>query len=169
MATKQEDLFLTVLESYKDRLYRVCKSYAKGSDEAQDLFQEVVLNIWKSLPGYKGQAGLSTWMYRITLNVCLQARYRQDKKQARTLRLESIHMEKTPSEEFDAEEEERYKALHQCIQQLNDSDKSVIVLFLEDLPYKDIAEITGLTENHVAVKIKRIKSKLFTCITTELC
>lgn len=169
MATKQEELFLTALESYKDRLYRVCKSYTNGSDEAQDLFQDVVLNVWKSLPSFNGQSALSTWMYRVALNVCLQARYKHNQKQARTLRLESIHLEQMPSEEFGAEEEERYKALHQCIQQLNDSDKSVIILFLEDLPYKDIADVTGLTENHVAVKIKRIKTKLFTCITTELC
>lgn len=169
MATQQEELFLAALESYKDRLYRVCKSYAGSADDAQDLFQEVVLQVWKALPGFKGQAGLSTWMYRIALNVCLQARYRHDKNRARTQRLESIYLERAPQEDTLSEDEERHKALHRCIQQLNDSDKSVIILFLEDLPYKDIAGITGLTENHVAVKIKRIKNKLFNCITTQLC
>lgn len=164
MHQSQEEIFLEALDAYKDRLYRVCKAYASTENDAQDLFQDVVLQVWKALPGFKGQAALSTWMYRIALNVCLQATYKAANK-AKHVRLEGIYLETVQHEEPNVALEQKHQALHHCIQHLNDSDRSVIVLFLEDLPYKEIAIITGLSENHVAVKVKRIKAKLLTCLT----
>jgi len=90
-----------------------------------------------------------------------------EKNTDKTIRLESIQFvraESTP----DISQQEKYQALHDCISSLNESDQSIIILYLEELPYKEIATITGLTENHIAVKMKRIRKVLLDCITPKL-
>ncbi|AKQ44995.1 RNA polymerase [Rufibacter radiotolerans] len=169
MQTPLETTFLQLLHSNQDRIYRVCRSYAPDHQAAQDLFQETVLQLWKSLATFRGEAQLQTWVYRVTLNVCLQARLRYQNDQKRTRHLDSIQFLNLPQETPDPATEERLKALHHCIQKLNDSDRSLVLLYLEDLPYREIATVTGLTENHVAVKMKRIREKLFTCLSPALC
>jgi RNA polymerase sigma-70 factor (ECF subfamily) len=164
-----ETLFLQTLETDKERIFRICRSYAQDHQEAQDLFQETVLQIWRSLPTFRGEAQVHTWAYRITLNVCLQARHKSKKAQQRTRTLDSIQFADLPDVPPDPETEARLQALHACIQKLNESDRSLVLLYLEDLPYKDIAAVTGLTENHVAVKMKRIRERLFTCLSPAPC
>ena len=162
----QENQFLEVLEENKDRIYRLCSIYAPSSDDAKDLFQDVVLNIWKSLANFREDSDLNTWIYRIALNVCLRARSKTKKKQDIILKLDSVVFKK--AEQYEPpDNSEQLEALKRCIRTLNDSDKSIILLHLEEMPYKKISEITGLTENHIAVKMKRIKAKLFTCIKTQ--
>ncbi|GAB2532538.1 RNA polymerase sigma factor [Rufibacter soli] len=170
MQTPLETLFLQLLQSNKDRMFRICRSYAPDHQAAQDLFQETVLQLWKALPGFRGEAQVQTWVYRVTLNVCLQARLRHQKDQRRTKSLgDSLQFLELPQEAPDPYTEERLQALHACIQKLNESDRSLVLLYLEDLPYKEIASVTGLSENHVAVKMKRIREKLFTCLSPALC
>ena len=164
-----ETLFLQLLETDKDRLFRICRSYARDQAEAQDLFQETVLQIWKSLPTFRGQAQVRTWVYRITLNVCWQARHKSQKEQKKKVQLDSIRFENLPEVSAEPEKEAQLQALQACIQKLNEIDRSLVLLYLEDVPYKEIATVTGLTENHVAVKMKRIREKLFTCLQPTLC
>ncbi len=90
-----------------------------------------------------------------------------EKKNSKTVRLESIQFEPAESNP-DKIQQEKYQALHDCIFSLNESDRAIVILYLEELPYKGIAEITGLTENHIAVKMKRIRKMLFDCITNKL-
>jgi len=134
------------------------------ADDKKDLFQEALINIWQSMPSFEGKSSLSTWMFRVTLNVCLRLQMKQAKKRDRFRKLDSITIENISDEETNHEEHEQLIKLRNCIKKLNDADKAVTTLYLEELSYKEISDITGLTENNVAVKIKRIKMKLLTCI-----
>jgi RNA polymerase sigma factor (sigma-70 family) len=160
---QQEEIFEEVIENHKNRIGRICKVYAANPDTVKDLFQEVIFNIWKSIPGFNGDAALSTWIYRISLNVCLRHSLKLNRKE-NTISIEDMQFE-ISEKESDDNLKERYKILYQCIEQLNEVDKSIVLLFLEDLPYKEISEITGLSENHIAVKMGRIRKQLFNCLT----
>lgn len=158
MTKQNEEIFLDALDKYKDRLFRLCMSYSTDQHIAKDLLQEALLAIWKSLESFKGNASIGTWMYRITINVCL--RTQSIEKTARANHSTAIIIDEIPNENKDLDHAEDLRDLQKCIHQLHDADKALITLYLEELAYKDIAEITGLTENHIAVKIKRIKAKL---------
>jgi RNA polymerase sigma factor (sigma-70 family) len=164
MEKELETVFLTAVEANKDRMFRICRSYSVNADDAKDLFQEVLLNLWKSLPSFKHQSNIDTWVYRVTINVCLRAKQFSDKNQKHFVRLESVNFENLEDTTDTNEKETLFQKLSECIKKLEGTDKSIILLHLEDLPYKDIAQIFGLSENHVAVKIKRIKSKLLNCL-----
>jgi RNA polymerase sigma-70 factor (ECF subfamily) len=163
---KTTNTFEQIIEENKGKIYRICKIYSISPLEPQDLFQEVLYAIWKSIPTFKGNSNISTWIYRITLNVCLRSKQKLEKKNFKTVRLESIQF--VPVEiSLDTTQQEKHNALISCISSLNENDKSIIILYLEELKYKEIAEITGIKENHIAVKMKRIKKTLLNCITNK--
>lgn len=161
MKGKKEKQFLKLLDQNQHRIRKLCTMYARNSEERKDLEQEVVLNIWKSFSNFRGEAKIETWVYRIILNVCFKHTYAISKNR-KTISLDVLDFEISNST---SSNEENYQELQYCIQKLEFSDKTIIVLFLEDLPYKSIGEIVGISENHVAVKIKRIKKKLFECLS----
>jgi len=167
MTKELENIFLNALEEHQHKLLRICSVYAKDNDDSKDLYQEVLVNIWKSLPSFKGNSNIGTWMYRITLNVCLRLKTKEIKKQNKLLRLDgqAINIHKTfDSEDGQNVQREQLMQLRECIKRLNEADKAVITLYLEELPYKEISNITGLNENTIAAKIKRIKDKLLNCL-----
>ena len=165
--SNSQDTFEQLLKENKDKIYRICRIYAAAPIEPQDLFQEVVFQIWKSLPNFKGKSSIDTWVYRIALNVCLRSKMKLNKSNQNTIRFDAIHFTQA-TQTLDPFEEEKFKYLKECIATLNESDTSIIVLYLDELSYKEIAEITGLSENHIAVKMKRIRKKLFDCITPKI-
>ena len=170
MAKDLENTFLNALEEHQHKLLRICSVYAKDEDDTKDLFQEVLVNIWKSMPSFKGNSNIGTWMYRITLNVCLRLKTKEIRKQKELLRMDSraINIHKTnASTDEQKEQQKQLVQLRNCIKQLNEADKAVITLYLEELPYKEISNITGLTDNNIAVKIKRIKKKLLNCLNQK--
>ena len=167
MQNQLEQSFIQIIEDNKDKIYRISKIYAVTPIEPQDLFQEVVIQVWKSLSTFKGKSSINTWIYKVALNVCYSSKMKLEKNNNNTVRLESIHFalsENTP----DKIQKEKYQNLQACISTLNVIDKSIVILYLEELPYKEIAAITGLTENHIAVKMKRIRKTLLKCITYKL-
>lgn len=167
MRDKLERNFEQILEKNKHKIYRICRIYAVSPIEPQDLFQEVVFQIWKSLDSFKGKSSTDTWVYKISINVCLRSKMKFDKSNNKTDRFESIHV--TPIEnKIDAFEQEKFKYLKECIATLNETDTSLIVLYLDDLSYKEIALIIGLSENYIAVKMKRIRGELFECIKPKI-
>ena len=163
-----ESSFLAALEQNQQKLLRVCSVYAVDAEDKKDLFQEALINIWQSMPSFEEKSSLSTWMFRVTLNVCLRLQTKQAKQRDRFRKLDSVSIENISTEETNHEEHERLIKLRSCIKKLNDADKAVTTLYLEELSYKEISDITGLTENNVAVKIKRIKMKLLSCINEGL-
>lgn len=168
MDQQLENIFLAGIEQNKHKLLRICSVYAQDDDDKKDLFQESLVHIWQSMSSFNERSSLSTWMFRITLNVCLRLQSKQAKKRDRFVKMDSIRVEDFKEEEINHEEQERLLKLRGCIKKLNDADKALITLYLEELPYSEIAGITGLTENHIAVKLKRIKSKLLNCVIEKL-
>ena len=147
--------FLKIVEDNQGIIYKVCKTYRDTREDQEDLFQEIVLQLWKSYPKFRGESKESTWIYRIALNTAI-AIFRKNK-------IELEFNEKIPKEhhskyiETPSENEER---LFEAIRTLNKVERAIIALYLEDYPYNEIGEITGITENYVGVKISRIKEKL---------
>lgn len=165
-----ENAFLKGLEENKQKLLRICSAYVNDDEEKKDLFQEVLVNIWKSMPAFKGNSTLSTWMYRVTLNVCINTQTKLSKKRKQFVNMDSVRLSQYEKNSSEVEEESPLlKHLRSCIKTMNEVDRGIITLYLEELPYKELAEVTGLTENHVAVKIKRIKTKLLNCINNKSC
>lgn len=164
---KHDFVLEAVIKVNTHKIFRICSIYAVSPIEPQDLFQEVVFQIWKSYKSFKGKSSIDTWVYKIALNVCFRSKMKLDKSNAKTERFDSIHFTPVAKENEDLEQE-RFQYLKACIATLNESDTSIIVLYLEDLSYKQIAVITGLSENHIAVKMKRIRKKLLACITPKM-
>ncbi|WP_127137490.1 RNA polymerase sigma factor [Flagellimonas oceanensis] len=165
---KREIIFLSALEENQDKLYRICSIYSYSHEDAKDLFQEVLVHIWKSMNSFKGNSSISTWMYRIALNVCLRFKSKYTKNQKRFIRLDSMTIANLGSEVNNGIDNEKLLALRKCVKSLNEGDKAIVALYLEGLAYREISDILGLSENHIAVKIKRIKSKLLNCINEML-
>jgi RNA polymerase sigma factor (sigma-70 family) len=161
---EKEFIFINLLEDNKEKIFRICKAYAQGEEGQKDLFQEVVFNLWQSLDSFRDEANINTWVYRVALNVCMRTKLQLQKKQARQVPLESISFQYATIEKDHLEEKEARRLLYSCIASLKESDKALIILYLEDICYKEIAGITGITENHVAVKLKRIREKLSDCM-----
>lgn len=129
--------------------------YRDNAEDREDLFQEIVYQLWKSYPEFKGDAKVSSWMYRIALNTAM-AVFRK-KKPAIEYRDEFPEVSHRSDETSVSDNEER---LFQALKLLDDGEKAVISLYLDDLNYKEIAELLGISENNVGVRLNRIKTKL---------
>lgn len=165
MRKERETIFLNALEENQEKLFRICSIYADDEEDAKDLFQEVLIHVWKSMSKFKGKSSMSTWMYRIALNICLRFKSKYTKHQQKLIRLDALTIANVGYAETE-EETEKLKSLRKCVKKLNEADKAIVALYLEGMAYREISSILGLSENHIAVKIKRIKSKLFNCINT---
>lgn len=163
----EKQSFEQVLEKNKEKIYRICKIYAVSPIEPEDLFQEVTYQIWKALSTFENKSSIDTWVYRITLNVCIRSKNKLNRVNDKSVRLETINFQPT-SIDPDQDLEKKYKALQECINTLSKINQAIVIFSLEDLPYKEIAKITGLTENHVAVKMKRIRKELLDCIISKI-
>jgi RNA polymerase sigma-70 factor (ECF subfamily) len=167
MKNSADTSFEEVIEDNKATIYRICQVYATTPVEPEDLFQEVTLHIWNAYASFDNRAKISTWIYKIALNVCMRYKSRLDNRNGNMIRLDAIAFQ-VPADIPDLSLQEKFNALYDCIRSLNESDQSIAILVLDDLPYKEIAAITGLTENHIAVKIKRMKKVLLKCINSKL-
>ncbi|MGI9551835.1 MAG: RNA polymerase sigma factor, partial [Aurantibacter sp.] len=127
--------------------------------DQQDLYQDIVYQLWKSYDTFRGEAKISTWMYRIALNTAL-TRLKKKKRQGHSVSIDQVILEQT--ENYDPEFEERLRMLYQQIGQLNVLEKGIMLLLLEGKKYEEIAEITGLSASNVGTRISRIKQKLKT-------
>ena len=158
-------LFSRIIEENKQKILRICFVYASNKDDQKDLFHEVALNIWKSMPSFRNEAAIDTWVYRVCLNICMQYALKRNKTKRSQVEIEGIIIsDESVDVENNLENIEKTKMLHACISKLKDSEKALVLLFLEDLSYKSISEVAGISENNVAVKLSRIKKKLFNCI-----
>lgn len=165
---ESETIFLNALEENQEKLFRICSIYSKDHEDAKDLFQEVLIHIWRSMATFKGNSSVSTWMFRIALNVCLRFKTKHTKNQNSFIRLDSMTISNFGSEERKEGENQKLIGLRECVKKLNEADKAIVTLYLEGLAYREISNILGLSENHIAVKVKRIKSKLLNCINELL-
>lgn len=156
-------LFAQVSDNYDNLIERICFGYANSVEELQDLKQDAMLNIWMSLPKFKGESGLKTWIYRVTFNSCVTAT-RQKNRRPNTVKLTELY----DTIDYDEERKQLLTELHETISLLNPLDKSVIMLWLDNVDYKEIAMITGLSKSNVAVRIHRAKDKLANLLNPNL-
>ncbi len=150
-----DTFFNSYIEENKGIIYKICRVYANDKIELQDFVQEVTLQLWKSHTKFESRSKLSTWIYRVTLNVCLTLS-RKNRRRIDTVELLSTDF----VDNDDNTEQEQIAALYKAVRRLNDSDRAIILLYLEDKSYQEIAEILGITPTNVGVKINRIKAKL---------
>jgi len=150
-----EKEFLKTIHGNQQIIYKVCRMYRDNKEDQEDLFQEIVYQLWKSYPTFKGESKVSSWLYRIALNTSI-AVYRKANPIIDNYAEfpENMH----PLEEVAVSENE--ERLFSALRKLNNAEKAVISLYLEDFNYQEIAEITGLSESNVGVKLNRIKNKL---------
>jgi len=146
--------FAAQIEEHKGIILRTCRIYRKDHDDQADLYQDIVLNAWRSYPQFEGRSKFSTWLYRVALNTAMYQQ-RQDKWSGKLTDLD--HVINQPDEE---PKDDRLIQLKQIIDQLDTLEKSIVILYLDELSYKEISEVMGLTENHIGVKLNRIKAKI---------
>ena len=153
--SERERLFLELFHQHRARIQRLCYGYLNSAAEAEDLFQEVMTNVWNSLPGFRGDSQPGTWLYRIAVNTALIHR----RKRRPTEELSDLP-DAACSPQQTLEQQERLAALYSAIATLPDQDRLIVTLLLEGLSYREIAEVTGITVNYVGVKINRIKQAI---------
>jgi RNA polymerase sigma factor (sigma-70 family) len=149
-----QDRFLEEIKSNHRIIRKVCLVYARTKDDREDLFQECLFNAWKAFPGFRGDAKFSSWLYRVALNTALY--YKRKSKSASM----EVDLELAQHSFVEQDEEDSMAQLYQAINVLNAIEKSVILLYLEGLSYREIGDITGFSETNVGAKLSRIKVKL---------
>ncbi len=145
--------FETIYKEYSPKIFRLCMGYVNDHDWAKDLLQETFIQVWKNLHTFRNESNIGTWIFRIATNICL----RQIEHASRMQKTEvPFHIAETSELKI----EDQLTILYQCIASLKESERVIISLVLEDLPQKEIAEITGISEGNLRVKIHRIKQTL---------
>lgn len=146
--------FETIYKTYWQKVFRLCMGYANDTDAAKDLAQETFIKVWKQLPTFRNESSIGTWIFRIASNTCLR-QIQKDKKMPKS----EFPLE-IKDEILDTNIEKDIQLLYQYISELQEVERIIISLELEDMNQKEIAEIVGLSEGNVRVKIHRIKEKL---------
>lgn len=153
--TELENEFIALIENYQRVIYKVCYLYSKDENNLNDLYQEAVLNLWKSFPRFRNECKTSTWIYKITLNTCVSF-FRRFTRSPKFVPL-STSMEIIADNENDSL---LIQELYHLINHLGDMEKALILLYLEEKSHQEIADITGLSVTNVGTKLGRIKDKL---------
>ena len=154
--------FVELLEKHQNIVHKVCRLYTNNYDAHNDLFQEIAIQLWKAYPKFRGDSKFSTWMYRVALNTAITL-YRKSKRTINTTEFDAVQF-KIKSEDYDDTEEQQLKLLYKAVQQLNDIEKALVFLYLEDKSYREISETMGISEVNARVKMNRVKTKLRTIL-----
>lgn len=158
MSESLEQLFVKQLRENQNIIHKICRLYAYDDDARQDLFQEITIQLWKAYPKFRGDAKFSTWAYRVALNTAITL-YRKTKRTVDTVDIESKSFF-LKQEDYNFEQEEQIKLLYKAVHQLNDIEKALVFLYLEDKDYEEISKTLGISEVNARVKMNRIKGKL---------
>lgn len=158
MSKELEHSFVSQLEENQNIVHKICRLYTNDADSHNDLFQEITIQLWKAYPKFRGDSKFSTWMYRVGLNTAITL-YRKSKRSVDTQSFENVGF-KITADEYDNTVEVQLKLMYDAVKQLNDIDKALVFLYLEDKNYSEIAETLGITEVNARVKMNRIKEKL---------
>jgi RNA polymerase sigma factor (sigma-70 family) len=156
VAADKEAAFKKIFEANSKKIYHLCYGYTGDEDSANDLMQETFLKVWQNLDKFRNQAMISTWIYRIAVNTCLTY-LRSEKRQAKDEL--TPELEETTGEVI-SEKNEQVALLYKCISKLEESERIIITMVLDEVPYPEIAEISGISEGNLRVKVFRIKQRL---------
>jgi len=152
-----EKQFETLIRENELLIYKVCRMYAYAEDDRQDLFQEVVIQLWKAFPKFEGRSKVSTWLYRIAINVAI-TNLRQQKNF-----IDTYDPDKLPQQidyTTGHEKDEQLILLYKTIEQLNKVEKAIVMLYMEDKTYQEMEDILGIKQGNLRVKMNRIKDKI---------
>ncbi len=152
----EKDFEMLIVE-HQTLILKVCDVYCHNEADKKELFQDIVIHLWKGLPSFKGQSKLSTWIYRVSLNTAIS--WVRKKKRNRLIFPEKIP-ELPVSSSSEGTDQTRIQALYRAIDQLKTIEKAIILLYLEERSYSEIAEIMGISEKNVSVRLVRMKKKL---------
>ena len=154
---KIDNIFIQQITDNQKIIHKICHVYCANSEDRQDLFQEVLLNAWRSYSKFSHLSKFSTWLYKVALNTALMHQRNTQKKEKITwLNLEHLQQKAIEPDS----QNDQIQRLYQAIAHLDEHEKSIVILYLDALSYKEIAEIVGITENNLGVKLNRIKQKL---------
>ena len=150
-----EQEFTKMVREQKDTIYMVCYMFSQNTAEVDDLYQEILINMWRSLPSFEGRSSLKTWIWRLSLNTCISYdRKRSSKGKALPLDMQINLYEDT---DYDSKQ---IKMLHERINRLGVFDRAIIMLWLENMPYEEIGAIVGISAKNVGVRLVRIREQL---------
>lgn len=150
-----EKHFLEQVNRHQAIIHKICRLYRDSFEDREDLFQEIMFQLWQSFPSFEGKSKITSWMYRIALNTALASFRKHNPDIAFTDNLPE-YAEAASNEEQELQKEKLLAAL----KKLDDTEKAIIALYFEDMSYGEIAAITGISENYVGVKLNRIKTKI---------
>ena len=158
MTTRTEQDFLLLVQEHQGIIRKVCHLYGRNDADRDDLYQEIVIQLWKAFSSFRGEAKISTWMYRIALNTAISNLRKQSRKVALSF------PEFIPRDEAETDEEkfkeEKLQQMYAAISRLSEVEKAIVMLYLEDKSYDEMEEILGIGNGALRVKMNRIKEKL---------
>ncbi len=154
--------FLAILERHIGIIVKISNVYARNADDRKDLMGDIVFELWRSFPKFKGDAKVSTWLYRVALNTALKTKRKRDANKLLFVD-ELIKFENGTSEE-PQRDKAKIERLYRCVEKLSPENKAVILLWLEEKSSEEIAEITGFSRTNVSTRLGRIKSQLKICM-----
>jgi RNA polymerase sigma factor (sigma-70 family) len=157
----RDESFLALLNTHQALLHRIARAYAADADR-QDLFQDIVCQLWRSYPTFRRESAVVTWMYRVALNTAITSLRRRSRRPA-PLPIEAAGEPAAPAifDESDA------AALHRAIRELNDIDRALVMCYLDDFSYARIGEILGMSESNVGARLTRVRAKLQALLTRQ--
>ena len=161
MKSTKEIEFVTFVQEHQNLIHKICRLYTNSDAEHKDLFQEITIQLWKAYPKFRGDAKFSTWMYRVGINTAISL-YRKSKSRIQSFSFDDVSYKIPQNETYDDTQDQQLKSIYAALNHLNDIDKAVIFLYLEDKNYKEISEAIGISEVNARVKMNRIKKKLKT-------
>ena len=151
------DFYTAYILPYSALIIKICRAYTNTQEDFEDYYQEVCLQIWRTRDKFRRESEWSTWVYRISLNVCLTL---LKKKKNNTQHFASDYVSEEETEETHAFSDENLNVLYDAIRRLSEVDRGVILLYLEEKSYQEIADIMGTNANNIGVRINRIKERL---------
>jgi RNA polymerase sigma-70 factor (ECF subfamily) len=155
-----EKEFVAIINQHRGLVYKICHLYARDRDDQQDLFQDIVLQLWRAFPSFRKESLITTWMYRVALNTAISW-FRKEKRKPGIQKISGAELQLP-----DLEPTTETEILHQAIQLLTHVEKAIIILYLDEKSYQEISDIMGITLSNVGVKINRIKMKLEKIVKT---
>lgn len=159
-----QEAFIRIIKEHEGIIFKISTVYTNNEDDQKDLYQEIVLQLWKAFGQFRNDAKISTWLYRVALNTAI-TQFRKAKKNSHQISIDKIILNYT--ENANTAFEEQLKTLYYHIATLNDLEKGIILLYLEDKNYEEIAAITGLSVTNVGTRLSRIKKKIKSQISAK--
>ncbi|MBC8054108.1 MAG: sigma-70 family RNA polymerase sigma factor [Sphingobacteriaceae bacterium] len=152
-----KEQFVKIISENEGLIFKVCNLYCRGKEDIEDLFQDIILQLWKAYPGFKGDSKISTWMYRVALNTAIT----RIRKESRREKFEELSDGTCNFAAFvESPEEERLTKMYEAIKKLSEVERALTMLYLDDCSYKEMSEILGISESNIGFKLNKIKTKL---------